>query len=79
MIDGVLVVFESEELNKSNVDLNCLLDILGLLVEVRDGSLLEKLDFNNSNIYFIICDIFLSEISEDVENFNNICELFGIF
>lgn len=78
MIDGVLVVFESEELNKLNVDLNCLLDILGLLVEVRDGSLLEKLDFNNSNIYFIICDIFLSEISEDVENFNNICELFGI-
>lgn len=76
MIDGVLVVFESEELNKLNVDLNCLLDILGLLVEVRDGSLLEKLDFNNSNIYFIICDIFLSEISEDVEN---ICELFGIF
>lgn len=79
MIDGVLVVFESEELNKLNVDLNCLLDILGLLVEVRDGSLLEKLDLNNSNIYFIICDIFLSEISEDVENFNNICELFGIF
>lgn len=79
MIDGVLVVFESEELNKLNVDLNCLLDILGLSVEVRDGSLLEKLDFNNSNIYFIICDIFLSEISEDVENFNNICELFGIF
>lgn len=79
MIDGVLVVFESEELNKLNEDLNCLLDILGLLVEVRDGSLLEKLDFNNSNIYFIICDIFLSEISEDVENFNNICELFGIF
>lgn len=79
MIDGVLVVFESEELNKLNVDLNCLLDILGLLVEVRDGSLLEKLDFNNSNIYFIICDIFLSEISEDVENFNNICELFEIF
>lgn len=79
MIDGVLVVFESEELNKLNVDLNCLLDILGLLVEVRDGSLLEKLDFNNSNIYFIICDIFLSEISEDVENFNNICKLFGIF
>lgn len=79
MIDGVLVVFESEELNKLNVDLNCLLDILDLLVEVRDGSLLEKLDFNNSNIYFIICDIFLSEISEDVENFNNICELFGIF
>lgn len=79
MIDGVLVVFESEELNKLNVDLNFLLDILGLLVEVRDGSLLEKLDFNNSNIYFIICDIFLSEISEDVENFNNICELFGIF
>lgn len=79
MIDGVLVVFESEELNKLNVDLNCLLDILGLSVEVRDGSLLEKLDFNNSNIYFIICDIFLSEISEDVENFNNICELFEIF
>lgn len=79
MIDRVLVVFESEELNKLNVDLNCLLDILGLSVEVRDGSLLEKLDFNNSNIYFIICDIFLSEISEDVENFNNICELFGIF
>lgn len=79
MIDGILVVFESEELNKLNVDLNCLLDILGLLVEVRDGSLLEKLDLNNSNIYFIICDIFLSEISEDVENFNNICELFGIF
>lgn len=79
MIDGVLVVFESEELNKLNVDLNCLLDILGLSVEVRDGSLLEKLDLNNSNIYFIICDIFLSEISEDVENFNNICELFGIF
>lgn len=79
MIDGVLVVFESEELNKLNVDLNCLLDILDLLVEVRDGSLLEKLDFNDSNIYFIICDIFLSEISEDVENFNNICELFGIF
>lgn len=79
MIDGVLVVFESEELNKLNVDLNCLLDILDLSVEVRDGSLLEKLDFNNSNIYFIICDIFLSEISEDVENFNNICELFGIF
>lgn len=79
MIDGVLVVFESEELNKLNVDLNCLLDILGLSVEVRDGSLLEKLDLNNSNIYFIICDIFLSEISEDVENFNNIYELFGIF